>query len=258
MLKRVAGFFAYMAVLMTLWGSTNPPAEGFDAEGSDPEAIALADEVMVAMGGREAWDATRYLSWRFMDRRDHYWDRYSGDARVEGTTSEEEGEQPFVLLLNVNTREGRAFVGGAEVTDAEERAQWLDRAFGMWTNDSYWVFMPFKLKDSGVTLKYLGERETEQFGKPAVLELSFAEVGLTPQNRYEVYVDPKSHLVSGWAWYPEATDETPRFTLPWGDYQQVGRILLANDHGQGHDWRLRAFDELPRSVFESPEPVNVP
>ena len=30
----------------------NPSAPGFNAAGSDPKAIALADEVMAAMGGR--------------------------------------------------------------------------------------------------------------------------------------------------------------------------------------------------------------
>ena len=43
----------------------NPPAPGFNTADSDPKAIALADEVMAAMGGRANWDATRYITWRF-------------------------------------------------------------------------------------------------------------------------------------------------------------------------------------------------
>ena len=46
---------------------SNPPAEGFDAENSDAKAIAIADEVMEAMGGRAAYDSTRYLSWNFLE-----------------------------------------------------------------------------------------------------------------------------------------------------------------------------------------------
>lgn len=46
--------------------------------------------------------------------------------------------------------------------------------------------MPYKLKDSGVTLKYKGEGQTEE-GEPAqVLVLTFKDVGVTPQNKYEV------------------------------------------------------------------------
>jgi hypothetical protein len=38
----------------TVIAEVNPAAEGFDAAGSDAAAIALADEVMEAMGGRLA------------------------------------------------------------------------------------------------------------------------------------------------------------------------------------------------------------
>ena len=47
----------------------NPAAEGFNLEASDEKAIALADEVMEAMGGRKNWDATRYIRWNFFGRR---------------------------------------------------------------------------------------------------------------------------------------------------------------------------------------------
>ena len=47
-------------------GSTaaNPPAEGFNAAGSDAKAMELADRTMDAMGGRAAWDSVRLArSW---------------------------------------------------------------------------------------------------------------------------------------------------------------------------------------------------
>ena len=44
----------------------NPPAKGFNAAGSDAKAVAIADQVMEAMGGRKAWDATRYITWNFL------------------------------------------------------------------------------------------------------------------------------------------------------------------------------------------------
>ena len=37
----------------------NPPAPGFDEAGSGRRAVAIADLVMMAMGGREPWDETR-------------------------------------------------------------------------------------------------------------------------------------------------------------------------------------------------------
>ena len=78
---------------------TNPPAPGFDLDGSDPRAIEIADRVMAAMGGRQAWDATRFLRWRFFGRRLHVWDKHSGDIRVEGVDSET--DEPYVVLYQM-------------------------------------------------------------------------------------------------------------------------------------------------------------
>jgi hypothetical protein len=234
----------------------NPPADGFRAELSDPAASASADRVMEAMGGRRAYDATRYVSWLFFGRRQHYWDRYDGDIRIEGETGEGDAKSNFTLLYNIQTKEGRAFVDGSEITDEAELAEWLERAYDMWVNDSYWVFMPYKLKDSGVALKYLGRRTMEEYGDVEALELRFEGVGKTPENRYEIFVDPDTWLVAAWSYFETADLTEPGFTLPWGEWQRVGRILLAGSHGRGMDWQLRAYDELPREVFEDPAPVK--
>ena len=53
----------------------NPPAEGFNLEASDSIAIALADSVMQASGGRKAWDDTHYVSWNFFGFRTLLWDQ---------------------------------------------------------------------------------------------------------------------------------------------------------------------------------------
>ncbi|UCE04117.1 MAG: hypothetical protein JSW67_01310 [Candidatus Latescibacterota bacterium] len=204
---------------------------------------------MQALGGRQAWDGTRYVSWLFFGRRTHYWDRWSGDVRIEAGDA--------LVLMNINTRQGRAFTGGVEITAADSLAKMLDRGHAWWVNDSYWVFMPYKLKDSGVRLRYVGEREMQN-GRPAqVLELTFAEVGRTPENKYEVCVDVETNLVGEWSFYRNAEDAEPRFTMPWQDWKRVGKIMLAGDHGRGSDWQLAVHEDLPRSVFESPEPVQI-
>jgi hypothetical protein len=46
-------------------GELNPAAIGFDSINSDPAAIQLADSIMAAMGGRENWDKTRFISMEF-------------------------------------------------------------------------------------------------------------------------------------------------------------------------------------------------
>ena len=109
--------------------------------------------------------------------------------------------------------------------------------------------MPYKLKVSSVTLSYRGVGKTED-----ALELTFKEVGVTPQNKYAVWVDKESHLVPQWGFYPKVTDAEPRFTGPWSNWQRPGAILLCNERGKGQHTDVAVFDELQRSVFEDPAP----
>ncbi|MDX1502182.1 MAG: hypothetical protein R3325_07450 [Thermoanaerobaculia bacterium] len=232
----------------------NPPAEGFDLAGSDPKAIEIADAVMEKMGGREAWDATRFLTWKFFDRRLHVWDKWTGDLRVEGT--DRESGQEYTILMNLHTGEGRAFRDGAEVTDPEELEKMLDSGEAAWINDGYWMFMPYKLKDSGVTLGYLGEGAMADGRAADVLELTFEGVGRTPQNKYHVYVARDSGLVEQWDFYSDAGDAEPRFQIPWRGWTRHGGILLSADRGETGHTGIAVFEELPASVFSSPEPID--
>jgi hypothetical protein len=227
----------------------NPPMPGFDAAGSDPQAIQLADQVMEALGSRPAWDATRYLTWRFFGLRQHLWDKWTGDLRF--------AQDDLLVLMNLHSQEGRAWQGGMEISDPDTLAAKLEHAYRAWINDSYWLIMPYKLKDTGVTLKYRGESQTQD-GRPAdLLQLTFHNVGVTPQNKYHVWVDRESHLVTQWAFYPNADDSEPRFVGPWSNWQRHGRILLADGRGERRHTDIAVFAQLPPSVFTSPEPVDL-
>ncbi len=227
----------------------NPPAEGFDAAGSDARAMAIADQVMAAMGGRKNWDSTRYISWNFFGMRTHVWDKWTGDLRLM------QGDR--VVLMNINTKQGRVFQGGQAVTDASQVATQLDGGYKAWVNDSYWLAMPYKLKDSGVTLKYHGEAALPDGRVCDVLELTFEGVGVTPENKYHVFVSRERNLVEQWSYFAKAGDPEPRFTTPWAAWEKHGGVLLSGDRGERKLSDIRVFDVLPRTVFESPEAVDL-
>ena len=155
--------------------SDNPPAEGFNEAGSDAKAITIADQVMEAMGGRAAWDDTRYLTWNFFGRRRHVWDKFTGDIRVEGVRRDD--EKSYLILMNIHTKKGKAWLEGQEIIDPTELSEFLDLGESAWINDSYWVFMPYKLKDSGVTLEYAGGDEMLDGRASQGLQLTVEEVG---------------------------------------------------------------------------------
>ncbi len=235
-------------------GEENPPAAGFDLQGSDARAIEIADSVMRAMGGRPAWDATRYLTWNFFGRRRHLWDKHTGDLRVEGT--DRESGEPYLILMNLHTGNGRAWRGGVELEEPTALAEMLELGESAWINDAYWLFMPYKLKDTGVTLAYAGEGEMLDGRAADVLELTFREVGRTPENRYRVYVARDSGLVEQWDFFSRADDEEPRFRIPWHDWRPHGAILLSADRGENDHTDVAVLSEVPRAALTSPQPVD--
>ncbi|MEM9984786.1 MAG: hypothetical protein AAF804_06795 [Bacteroidota bacterium] len=181
--------------------ASNPPAKGFNEAGSDPQAIALADEVMAAMGGRNAWDQTRYLRFTFNGRRALIWDKLGKKVRIEVP------QDSLVYLLDYQIGyTAQTYQNGKLFSEPDSVLKYTEQARRIWINDTYWLVMPFKLKDSGVTLTYLGEDETE-VGEPAeVIELTFDGVGVTPQNKYQVWVSKQDKLVIQWAYFQEASE----------------------------------------------------
>ncbi|MBT4792682.1 MAG: hypothetical protein HON90_14000, partial [Halobacteriovoraceae bacterium] len=61
----------------------NPAHVDFDLLHSDEKAIEIANKVMKSMGGRENWDNSKYLKWNFFGKRLHYWNKETGDIRIE-------------------------------------------------------------------------------------------------------------------------------------------------------------------------------
>lgn len=227
----------------------NPPAAGFDSAGSDALAIAIADSVMEAMGGRRAWDNTHFLKWNFFGRRILLWDKYTGDVRIEIP-----GEQT-VYIVNINNGNGMAKVKGTLIEEPDSLQTLLKNAKSIWINDAYWLLMPFKLKDSGVTLKFAGGG-VSQTGEPVnILELTFKGVGDTPQNKYQAFVSKENHLVCQWAYFAHATDVGPTFITPWGDYKPYGDILLSGNRGERQLSDIAVLDKAPEGAFSSLEPL---
>ncbi|HEX9669934.1 MAG TPA: hypothetical protein VGC93_10670 [Thermoanaerobaculia bacterium] len=224
---------------------------------ADPRAAEVAERLLAALGGREAWESTRFIRFVYNGRRTHVWDKHTGRHRVEGQTPE--GKR-FLVLHNVATREGRAWLDGQEL-QGEEAKQLLDRAHAAWVNDTYWLLMPYKLRDPGVSLAYDGE-ETLDGQTYDKLLLTFQAVGLTPGDMYWAYVNRATGLMDRWAYLLE---DQPRDASPtawlWQGWQTYGRIKLAPTRAQVGGERkielrdIAVTDTLPDSVFTSPEPA---
>lgn len=222
----------------------NPPAEGFNLEASDEKAIEIADAVMEASGGRKNWDNTRLLVWNFFGARKLYWDKKTQDVRIDFLKTD------MQILMNIDEMKGRVKKDGNEFTEADSLKKYLEMGKSIWINDSYWLVMPFKLKDTGVTLKYLKEDTTQDGRKADVLGLTFDNVGNTPDNKYDIYVDQESKLVSQWSYYREAKQDSANFTLPWLDYKTFGNIQLSGNRDARQITEIQVLDSIPGALFE--------
>ena len=228
-----------------------PPSEeanavtpAFDIENSDSKAIEIADKVMEAMGGQEAWDSLRYVSWNFFGARDLIWDKHEGRVRIDFP------RDSSIYLVNVKTMEGKVLRKGVEVTDSLQK--YIEMAKSIWINDSYWLAMPFKLKDPGVTLTYAREDSTLADEFSDVLVLNFEGVGDTPDNKYEVYVDKSDNLIKQWAYYRNSEQDSVTAIWPWDNYKDYNGLLLSGDRSDNKGPRnIKVFDQLPDAVFDS-------
>jgi hypothetical protein len=227
----------------------NYPAEGFDVEGSNFNAIVIADRVMNAMGGRKAWDETRYITWNFFESRKLLWDKWTGDVRVEYLQSD------LKIIVNIHDLKGKVLKDGLDMTNPDSLSQYLTRGKNNWINDSYWLFMPYKLKDTGVTLSFLEEDSTMAGKKAYLLELTFKDVGVTPDNYYKVWVDEETNLVSQWAFYRTHGMIEPNFVNPWEDYNRYGKILLSGSRGKRKLTDIKVLESIPDHAFKTFDPI---
>jgi hypothetical protein len=221
---------------------------------ADPAAAAVVDALTQALGGEAAWDGTHYLHWTFAGRRTHTWDKWTGRHRLEGKTKEGES---YVVLDNINTREGTAFVNGKPAA-GEQAKKLVEGSYGAWVNDTYWLLMPYKLKDHGVNVTYAGKDEIEGKGYDK-LALSFGQVGLTPGDHYWAWINRDTHLMDRWAYVlqDQPKDAAPTIWL-WNGWQRYGKIMLAPSRIRvGGEGRLELAnidvpETLPDSVFTAP------
>jgi len=217
--------------------------------GSDAKATAIVDKVVKNMGGQKAWDNTRFLAWTWRNQY-HVWDKSENNFRWEKDT--------LVVITNLNTRQGKAYSKGREITNEAAGQKLIENMYPVWANNSYWFIMPFKLKDNGVNLQYKGTGTTQAGEQADLLELTFEKVGVTPDNRYILAVDKKTDLITEWSYFKKYTDEKPGFTMPWTSYQTYGKIKVSSGRGDAKMGitDIAVSDKVPAAVFNSPTPIT--
>ena len=221
----------------------------FDAARSDPKAIAVADQVLAAVGGEAAWAKVKQLRWaqKFLDKdnvvleAEQAWDRWEGRHHLDARA----GGSHFMTMYELWGDRANAYLADKDddlrLVSGDQKKKLLGEAKKRWIDDAYSLTMQFRLKDPGVQLAYLGERP-ELGAQPGeggaappmkyeVLKVTFAaKAGPRDGDVYRVYVDKETHLIDSTEYLAPGKpqgDTDPAVAYKWGDWVDAGGLKFA-------------------------------
>lgn len=246
--------------------STSTGTSPADTMRVETRADSVAMRAYEALGGPNAWSALEYLRFDFASgtdtsrtlRASHLWDRTTGDYRVEIPAG---SDSMYVALFNVHTRDGDVYLNGEAVDDSMEKTQLIEQAYSRFINDSYWLLMPVKMMDPGVTRTYVADSSLNDFD---VVQLSFDNVGLTPGDQYWVYVDKSTGRVESWAFRLQGhpRDHVPQ-PIRWTGYKTfetpAGPVEISERKTRNgsvtYTDNVEVPETLPEGAFSNPNPI---
>jgi len=230
----------------------------FAQQPAAPSADDVARRAIDVLAG-PAWEKARYIAFTFnvvsggkiTTSFPQRWDRFTGQYRVSG--KDQQGND-FDVILNTNTKQGKAWKNGIEVNEPSI----FELGYRRFINDTYWLLMPLKAMDPGVHREYVGER-TDSCGHTwDVVKLSFDQgVGLTPGDNYWMWVNRDTGLVDEWDMHLQnmKAEDLP-LTVYFHDFKRVGGVLLSTRReirGKSSNIELgdvQVLPDVPKGAFE--------
>ena len=230
----------------------------FAQQPAAPTADDLARRTIDIMAG-PAWEKARYFSFTFNVVADgkiatsfpQRWDRYTGDYRVSGRDPQ---GNDFLVIINTNTKQGRAWKNGVEVTEPSN----FELGYRRFINDTYWLLMPLKSMDPGVHREYVGERSDSCGHTWDVVKLSFDQgVGLTSGDNYWMWINRDTGIVDEWDMHLQnmKADDVPQ-PVYFRDFKRIAGLLLSTRRElRGKTTQIRLDDivvsaEVPKGAFD--------
>jgi hypothetical protein len=197
----------------------------------DKAADEIARRSFDVMAG-PAWEKARYFEFTFnVDRGKQRassfpqrWDRATGEYRVSGS---DQKHNEFVVIMNVNTRKGRAWLNGEEV-EGRRLDDTLDTGYRRFLNDTYWLLMPLRMLDPGVRRTAEGER-TDSCGRTwDVVKLTFGNAGLAAEDVYWAWINRDSGIVEEWDMRLQGSQpDDPPLQVMFHDFRRYAGLLIS-------------------------------
>jgi hypothetical protein len=222
--------------------------------------------------GADAWATAPYLRFNFgietpnggQTIARHLWNRTTGEYRIEWSAGP---DSSYVALVNVREQrdgrlDGTVYLNGDELTGAAGESA-REQAYGRFVNDTYWLLAPLKVYDPGVNRTYVADSSTADHD---VIQLTFNDVGRTPDDQYWLYVSTETGQLDRWAYHLQGMpDDAPPQFYDWTQYQELqapdGTVRLApRKEAVGADRalltnQLALPESPPDGAFSTPTPI---
>ena len=202
----------YIAVVIFLLAVAPAMRAAEETAGKEPP---VATDLWKASGG-ENWGKVKEIDFTFAVEQEgkrlfaaeHAWNVAAGTDKVKWKDKQGKDHDVTANLTK-------------PATEGEEKD-----AYARWVNDSYWLLAPLKIRDKGVKVEAGGPKDLNGTNLETI-NLSFENVGLTPTDRYVIYIDPQTKLPRAWDYIP-ATGTGLQAT--YEKFQNVGGLNLATEH----------------------------
>ncbi|HEV2721904.1 MAG TPA: hypothetical protein VG323_17925 [Thermoanaerobaculia bacterium] len=186
----------------------------------------LARRAIDALGGPAALEKARYFDFTFTVQHGNErvtsfpqrWDRLTGEYRVSGRDPK---RNDFVVIMNVKTRKGRAWLNGEEVHDSR-LTDTLDLAYRCFSNDTLWLMMPLRMLDPGVRRETVGDR-SDSCGR------TWDVVKLTIEgDTHWAWINRDTGIVEEWDMHLQnASADEPPVQVMFHDFARYGGLWIS-------------------------------
>jgi hypothetical protein len=224
------------------------PAVAFAQQAQQPSADAIAARAIDMLGGA-AWPQARYFAFTLNIEADgkvvssfpQRWDRLTGDYRVSGA---DPLGNPFEVVMNLNSKKGRVWQKGVEITDPGKVKDALDKLGARrFVNDVFWLLMPLRMTEPGVKREYVGERSDSCGRVWDVVKLTFENGAIVPGDTYWAWVNRDTGIVEEFDMKVQATEPRPTEVL-FHDFRRVGGLYISTRREVRRGGQFVRIDDL--------------
>lgn len=184
--------------------------------GHQPEAERLTDRMFEAIG-YEAWQAIPFVSWSFRGQHHFVWDKVEHVAQVKW--------DDMRVVIDLDTRNGRAYREG-RLLEGSEAEEALEKAWGYFANDSFWLNAPAKARDSGTERSVVVTDDGDKR-----LKVHYSSGGVTPGDTYVWLLDENGLPTAVKMWVSIIPVGGTKAT--WEGWRDMRGAKIATEHRMG-------------------------